>query len=68
MGGDARFRDRSVVLNGVPGEDIEIPSANPVNYYQAINEPDECETIILDAPVEPSISSFFQPGLTKESW
>jgi dienelactone hydrolase len=35
-----RFRDRDVVFaNGARGETIEIPSANPLNYWQAISDP-----------------------------
>ena len=38
MDGVERFRDRSVTLAGVVGRNVEIPSANPVNYYQAITD------------------------------
>ena len=48
MDADVRFRDRSVILNGVAGENVEILSANPVNYSQAINDPDGCEPIVVD--------------------
>jgi dienelactone hydrolase len=43
-----RFRDREVVLAGVRGETIEIPSANPVNYWQVISEPDAMPRLIVD--------------------
>ncbi|MEE2767672.1 MAG: dienelactone hydrolase family protein [Actinomycetota bacterium] len=48
MDAEVRFRDRSVILDGVVGENLEIPSANPVNYSQAINDPDGCEPIVVD--------------------
>ena len=36
----ARFRDRSITFaNGSVGHNIDIPSANPSNYYQAISRP-----------------------------
>jgi len=35
-----RFRDREVTFaNGSAGRNIDIPSASPLNYYQAISEP-----------------------------
>ncbi len=44
-----RFRDRDVVFaNGVRGETIEIPSANPVNYWQAVSEPGAMQRIAVD--------------------
>lgn len=34
-----RFRDREVVFdNGVRGETIEVPSANPINYWQVLGD------------------------------
>ena len=44
-----RFRDRSITYAGVTGEVVSIPSANPINYHQAITDPDGCEPIELDA-------------------
>jgi len=45
----ARFRDRDVVLgDGVRGETIEIPSANPLNYWQAISERDAMPRVTVD--------------------
>jgi hypothetical protein len=32
MDAPERFRDRTVTLTGVVGDNVEIPSANPVNY------------------------------------
>ena len=48
MDGVERFRDRSVPLAGVVGRNVEIPSANPVNYHQAINDPGGCEPLLAD--------------------
>ncbi|MGE0768932.1 MAG: dienelactone hydrolase family protein [Hyphomicrobiaceae bacterium] len=45
----ARFRDRDVVLaNGIRGENLDVPSASPVNYYQAISEPDAMQRLTVD--------------------
>ncbi|HJP16037.1 MAG TPA: dienelactone hydrolase family protein [Acidimicrobiales bacterium] len=43
-----RYYDRTVEYDGVIGENIEIPTANPVNYYQAITVPTECEQVTID--------------------
>ena len=43
-----RFRDRDVVLAGVRGETIEIPSANPLNYWQVISRPDAMPRVAVD--------------------
>ena len=43
-----RFRDQSVTLAGVEGHNLEVPSANPLNYHQAINDPDGCEPLLAD--------------------
>ena len=43
-----RFRDQSVTLAGVEGVNVDVPSANPVNYHQAINDPDGCEPLVVD--------------------
>jgi dienelactone hydrolase len=44
-----RFRDREVVFgNGVRGETIEIPSANPLNYWQAISDPGGMPRVTVD--------------------
>ena len=49
MHGTARFRDRDVVLgDGVRGETIEIPSANPLNYWQVISDRDAMPRITID--------------------
>ncbi len=44
-----RYRDRTATYAGVVGEDLSIPSANPVNHHQAITDPDGCERIEIDA-------------------
>ena len=48
MDGADRVRDRMVTLGGVIGQNLEIPSANPVNYHQAVNDPDGCEPLLAD--------------------
>ena len=49
MENEARYRDRDVVYAGVRGVNLAIPSANPVNYHQAITDPEGCEPIEVDA-------------------
>ena len=44
-----RFRERLLTFAGVPGEVLTIPSANPINHHQAINDPGGCEPIDIDA-------------------
>jgi dienelactone hydrolase len=45
----ARFRDRNVVLaNGVTGRTIDIPSASPLNYFQALSRPADMPAITID--------------------
>lgn len=48
MDSEARFRDRSITLAGVMGQNIEILSANPRNYHQAINDRNGCEPVVVD--------------------
>lgn len=44
-----RFLERTITLaNGVVGENVEIPSASPVNYYQAISKPEDMPKITVD--------------------
>ncbi|MBM3646462.1 MAG: hypothetical protein FJX11_01590 [Alphaproteobacteria bacterium] len=44
-----RFRDREVVLDGgVRGETIEIPSANPLNYWQVLSDPAALQRVSVD--------------------
>lgn len=44
-----RFRDTEVVLGGRRAVDVEIPSADPVNYHQAIRAPGSCAPRTIDA-------------------
>lgn len=44
-----RYRDDHVVYAGIAGENLVIPSANPKNYHQAINDPGGCDPIDIDA-------------------
>jgi len=43
-----RFRDQNVTFAGITGENVEIPSANPVNFHQAMTEPDAMTGIVVD--------------------
>lgn len=44
-----RFRDQHLTLaNGITGENIQIPSGNPSNYFQAISRPDDMPEITVD--------------------
>jgi len=44
-----RFRDRTVVLaNGATGRNIEIATANPRNYHQAISRPQDMPPCTID--------------------
>ena len=54
-----RFRDRSLTYAGVQGELLTIPSANPINHHQAINDPTGCEPIDIDAQL------FVPPGVDR---
>jgi dienelactone hydrolase len=45
----ARFRDRSITFaNGSVGQALDIPSANPVNYHQAVSRPAEMPRVTID--------------------
>lgn len=49
MSNPQRFRDREVVFaNGVGGQTIDIPSASPLNYWQAISDPAAMPRITVD--------------------
>jgi dienelactone hydrolase len=53
----ARFRDREIVFaNGSRGLDLDVPSANPVNYYEAISRPSEMARVTIDGKL------FLPPG------
>jgi len=44
-----RFRDRPISLrNGSVGHDVEIPSANPVNYHEAVSRPADMPRVTVD--------------------
>lgn len=44
-----RFRDREITFaNGVTGLNLDIPSSSPLNYHQAISEPDAMPAITVD--------------------
>ena len=52
-----RFRDRDIVFAcGARGQTIEIPSANPVNYWQVINDRDAMPRVTVDGKL------FVAPG------
>ena len=45
----ARFRSREVEFaNGARGRNLEIPSASPLNYHQAIARPAEMPVVTVD--------------------
>ncbi|MEM9516780.1 MAG: dienelactone hydrolase family protein [Actinomycetota bacterium] len=44
-----RYRDRHVEYAGVVGTHLEIESANPRNFYEAINDPRACPPQSIDA-------------------
>ena len=45
----ARFLDRTITFaNGITGENIEIPSASPVNYHQVISAPGDMPKTTVD--------------------
>lgn len=47
--GPERFRDRSIVFdNGIEGRNVEIPTANPVNFRQAISDPSAMPALTVD--------------------
>ena len=49
MNAPSRFRDRDVVFaDGTRGESIEIPSADPRNYWQVISDPAAMPRISID--------------------
>ncbi len=43
-----RFREQSITLAGLEGLNIDIPSANPLNYHQVVNDPNGCEPLVVD--------------------
>ena len=67
-----RFRDRAITFaNGVSGENLDVPSASPLNYHQAITAPDAMPSITVDGklflpvgadPGSPSPAVIVAPG------
>ena len=52
-----RFRAREVIFaNGARGQNVDIPSANPLNYWQAISEPAAMPRVTVDGKL------FLPPG------
>ena len=44
-----RFRDQDIVFaNGAKGQDVEIPSANPTNYFHVISRSTELPKLTID--------------------
>lgn len=44
-----RFRDREIVFaGGMPGRTVEVASANPVNYRQAVSDPASAPPVTVD--------------------
>lgn len=53
----ARFRDRDITFaNGSVGCNVEIPSANPTNYFQAISKRQDMAAVTIDGKL------FLPPG------
>jgi dienelactone hydrolase len=44
----ARFRDQTISFDGLAGRNIDIPSASPLNYHQAISRPAEMPKVTVD--------------------
>jgi len=53
---ETRYRDDHVVYAGIEGENLVIPSANPINHHHAITDPGGCEPVDIDAKL------FVPPG------
>ena len=43
-----RLREQSITLAGLEGLNIDIPSTNPLNYHQVVNDPNGCEPLVVD--------------------
>lgn len=53
----ARFRDRCITFaNGSVGQNLDIPSANPSNYHQAVRQPADMARVVVDGKL------FLPPG------
>lgn len=44
----ARFRDQAISFDGIVGRNVDIPSASPLNYHQAISRPAEMPEVTVD--------------------
>ena len=45
---EERWKEQEVNYAGVVGENVEILSRNPKNYFQAISDIENCETVTID--------------------
>ncbi|MFT5507521.1 MAG: dienelactone hydrolase [Hyphomicrobiaceae bacterium] len=55
-----RFCERDIVFaNGVTGQNVDIPSASPLNYHQAVSTPADMPKIVVDGKL------FLPPGSAK---
>ncbi len=52
---EPRFRDEEMELSGIVGVNVDVTSANPINYHQAITDPAGCEPVTIDGKL------FLQP-------
>ena len=43
-----RFRDQDIVFNGANGQNFEIPTANPLNYFHVISRSTELPRLTID--------------------
>ena len=43
-----RWKEQKVTYAGISGENVEILSRNPKNYFQAISDIENCETVTID--------------------
>ncbi len=55
-----RFGEERIEYDGIVGERVDIVSANPVNYHQAITDPAGCEPITIEGQL------FVRPGAVGE--
>lgn len=54
--GALRLRDQALTLAGVTGRLLDVPSASPRNYHQALNAPDQAPPAAIDGQL------FLPPG------
>jgi dienelactone hydrolase len=56
----SRLRDRTIQFaNGVTGRTLEVPSASPLNYHQAVSAPAEMPRTVIDGTL------FLPPGAAR---